>query len=96
MYVKPSEDYHSGIGSQPMEVSIEKQRTKFDNNDMRTEILMEELRTNLKNNGGASEANGVPGPEVNVMTPNNSGKLTAETASSIDSMTRSYSCLFLT
>lgn len=70
----PSEDHHSGIGSQPLEVSIEKQRTNLDNIDMRTEILMEELRTNLNNNGiGITEANGVPVPEVNLMTPNNSG-----------------------
>lgn len=91
--VKPSEDYHGGIGSQPLEVSIEKQRTNLDNNDMRTEILMEELRTNLNNNGiGVTEANGVPVPEVNLMTPNNSGTLTAETALTIASMARRNSC----
>lgn len=85
--VKPSEDYHGGIGSQPLEVSIEKQRTNLDNNDMRTEILMEELRTNLNNNGiGVTEANGVPVPEVNLMTPNNSGMLTDETALTIASI----------
>ncbi|KAL1825235.1 hypothetical protein ACET3Z_012013 [Daucus carota] len=56
----PHGDYHTGVSSQPSEISIEKQRNTLENNEMPTEILMEELRNNLKNFGiGAASANGV-------------------------------------
>ncbi|KAE7996575.1 hypothetical protein FH972_001286 [Carpinus fangiana] len=54
----PFEDFHSGVGSRSLGVSIEKQRANVVNNDIPTEILMEELRANLMNNGtGLAEAN---------------------------------------
>ncbi|XP_059458695.1 sister chromatid cohesion 1 protein 1 [Corylus avellana] len=54
----PFEDFHSGVGSQSLGVSIEKQRANVVNNDIPTEILMEELRANLMNNGtGLAEVN---------------------------------------
>ncbi|KAB1217653.1 Sister chromatid cohesion 1 protein 1 [Morella rubra] len=49
---KPFEEFHSGVGSKSLGISIEKQRTYVVNNDIPTEILMEELRANLTNNGG--------------------------------------------
>lgn len=65
--MKPFEDFHSGVGSQPLGVSIEKQRANVVNNDIPTEILMEELRANLMNNGtGLAEVN-------LLVTPGNSG-----------------------
>ncbi|XP_062157140.1 sister chromatid cohesion 1 protein 1 [Alnus glutinosa] len=54
----PFEEFHSGVGSQSLGVSIEKQRTNVVNNGIPTEILMDELRANLMNNGmRVAEAN---------------------------------------
>ncbi|KAI3458509.1 hypothetical protein Pfo_015172 [Paulownia fortunei] len=67
----PFEDFHSRVGSLSMGISIEKQRANAHNNEMPAEILMEELRNNLKNNGlGVKEANGVSASKA---TPGNSG-----------------------
>ena len=46
--VKPIEDFHSGVGSQTEEISIEKQRTNHDIS-MQPEILMEEIGTDTAN-----------------------------------------------
>lgn len=75
--VKPFEDFHSRVDSLSKGVSIEKQRADAHNNEMRPEILMEELRNNLRNNGlGVNEANGVSEYNANLMTtPGNSGML---------------------
>ncbi|XP_057510038.1 sister chromatid cohesion 1 protein 1-like isoform X1 [Actinidia eriantha] len=63
----PSEDFHSGIGSQSLGVSIEKLRKTVNVNELPNEFFIEELRSNLVNNG-------VRVAEVNVMvTPRNSG-----------------------
>ncbi|KAF8397227.1 hypothetical protein HHK36_016137 [Tetracentron sinense] len=65
---RPLEDFHSGVGSEPLGVSIEKQRTNLDNFEVPPEILIEELRTNLKNTG-------MPVNEANLLvTPGNSGE----------------------
>jgi hypothetical protein len=67
--VKPFEEFHSGVGSQSLGVSIEKQRTNVVNNGIPTEILMDELRANLMNNGmRVAEAN-------LLVTPGNSGMM---------------------
>ncbi|PIN14600.1 Sister chromatid cohesion complex Cohesin, subunit RAD21/SCC1 [Handroanthus impetiginosus] len=68
----PFEDYHSRVGSLSMGISIEKQRANNHNNEMLPEVLMEELKNNLRNTGsGVNEANGV---SANLMaTPRNSG-----------------------
>ncbi|CAK9135819.1 unnamed protein product [Ilex paraguariensis] len=73
--VKPYEDFQSGIGSQSLGASIEKQRANINNNEFPPEILMEELRTNLMNNGvRITLANGERVTEANLMvTPGNSG-----------------------
>lgn len=64
---KPYEDVHGGLGSHSLGVSIEKQRTNVNVNEIPTEVLMEELRNNLVNDG-------VRVNEANVMvTPGNSG-----------------------
>lgn len=58
--VKPFEDFQSGVGSQSLGVSIEKQRANIVDNNIHipTEILMDELRANLMNNGvGMTETN---------------------------------------
>ncbi|KAH7839187.1 hypothetical protein Vadar_000896 [Vaccinium darrowii] len=61
------EDMHGGLGSQSFGVSIEKQRTNVNVNEIPTEVLMEDLRNNFVNNG-------VRVNEANVMvTPGNSG-----------------------
>lgn len=75
--MKPFEDFHSRVGSLSMEISIEKQRANGHNNEMPPEVLMEELRNNLKNNGLAvKEANEVSASKANLMaTPGNSGML---------------------
>lgn len=58
---------HGGLGSHSLGVSIEKQRTNVNVNEIPTEVLMEELRNNLVNDG-------VRVNEANVMvTPGNSG-----------------------
>ncbi|KAG5533540.1 hypothetical protein RHGRI_027657 [Rhododendron griersonianum] len=63
----PYEDVHGGLGSHSLGVSIEKQRTNVNVNEIPTEVLMEELRNNLVNDG-------VRVNEANVMvTPGNSG-----------------------
>ncbi|GFY82084.1 Rad21/Rec8-like family protein [Actinidia rufa] len=63
----PSEDFHSGIGSQSLGVSIEKLRKTVNVNELPNEFFIEELRSNLMNNG-------VRAAEANVMvTPRNSG-----------------------
>ncbi|XP_011076663.1 sister chromatid cohesion 1 protein 1 [Sesamum indicum] len=71
----PFEDFHSRIGSQSMGISIEKQRANAHDTEMPPEILMEEFRNNLKNNGlGEKEANGMSASKANLMaTPGNSG-----------------------
>ncbi|KAH6802272.1 hypothetical protein C2S51_033718 [Perilla frutescens var. frutescens] len=71
----PFEDFHGGADSLSTRISIEKQRANAPNNEVPPEILMEELRNNLKNNGfGVVEANGVSASKVNLMaTPANSG-----------------------
>ncbi|KAK7847408.1 sister chromatid cohesion 1 protein 1 [Quercus suber] len=62
----PFEDFHSGVGSESLGAPIEKQRRNIVNNDIPTEILMDELRANLMNNG-------VRVGEANLMvTPGNS------------------------
>ncbi|KAL0299314.1 UNVERIFIED_CONTAM: hypothetical protein Sradi_6591200 [Sesamum radiatum] len=73
----PFEDFHSRIGSQSMGISIEKQRANAHDTEMPPEILMEEFRNNLKNNGlGEKEANGMSASKANLMTtPGNSGIL---------------------
>ncbi|GFY83485.1 Rad21/Rec8-like family protein [Actinidia rufa] len=63
----PFEDFHSGLGSQSLGVSIEKLRKNLNVNELPNEFLMEELRSNLVNNGVRED-------EANVMvTPGNSG-----------------------
>ncbi|XP_071934419.1 sister chromatid cohesion 1 protein 1-like isoform X2 [Coffea arabica] len=61
----PIEDFHSGVGSQTEEISIEKQRTNHDIS-MQPEILMEEIGTDTANTkvpfsgayiGGLSQSN---------------------------------------
>ncbi|PSS32518.1 Sister chromatid cohesion 1 protein [Actinidia chinensis var. chinensis] len=65
----PFEDFHSGLGSQSLGVSIEKLRKNLNVNELPNEFLMEELRSNLVNNG-------VREAEANVMvTPGNSGEV---------------------
>lgn len=76
--MKPDDGNHTGVGSQLPE-SIEKQMKAHDNNEMRAEILMDDLRNNLKNFGiGATKANGVSATKGNMISPSNSGMLTAE------------------
>ncbi|KAF3433361.1 hypothetical protein FNV43_RR24463 [Rhamnella rubrinervis] len=56
----PFKDFQSGVGSQSLGVSIEKQRKNLVDNNIHipTEILMDELRANLMNNGvGMTETN---------------------------------------
>ncbi|KAK6135783.1 hypothetical protein DH2020_030478 [Rehmannia glutinosa] len=72
----PFEEFHSRVGSLSKGISIEKQRgNDLDNEMMPPDILMDELRNNLKNNGlGVKEANGVSASKANLMaTPGNSG-----------------------
>ncbi|XP_065633160.1 sister chromatid cohesion 1 protein 1 [Quercus suber] len=65
----PFEDFHSGVGSESLGAPIEKQRRNIVNNDIPTEILMDELRANLMNNG-------VRVGEANLMvTPGNSDEV---------------------
>ncbi|XP_075668054.1 sister chromatid cohesion 1 protein 1 [Castanea sativa] len=65
----PFEDFHSGLGSESLGAPIEKLRRNIVNNDIPTEILMEELRANLMNNG-------VRVGEANLMvTPGNSDEV---------------------
>ncbi|KAM3697773.1 hypothetical protein ACB098_06G138700 [Castanea mollissima] len=65
----PFEDFHSGVGSESLGAPIEKLRRNIVNNDIPTEILMDELRANLMNNG-------VRVGEANLMvTPGNSDEV---------------------
>ncbi|KAL4620809.1 hypothetical protein ACB092_06G182900 [Castanea dentata] len=65
----PFEDFHSGLGSESLGAPIEKLRRNIVNNDIPTEILMDELRANLMNNG-------VRVGEANLMvTPGNSDEV---------------------
>ncbi|KAK9283481.1 hypothetical protein L1049_011727 [Liquidambar formosana] len=65
----PFEDFHSGVGSQSLGLSIEKQRANFDNNEVPAEVFMEELRTNLVNTGArVTEIQANP-----MVTPGSSG-----------------------
>lgn len=67
--MKPFEDFHSGVGYESLGAPIEKLRRNIVNNDIPTEILMDELRANLMNNG-------VRVGEANLMvTPGNSGMM---------------------
>ncbi|XP_042024014.1 sister chromatid cohesion 1 protein 1-like [Salvia splendens] len=68
----PFEDFHSGVGSPPTRISVEKQRA---NNEMPPEVLIDELRNNLRNNVfGVVDTNGVSASKLNLMaTPGNSG-----------------------
>lgn len=66
--MKPFEDFHSGIGSQSMGVSIEKQRKAVVDDEIPMENLMGELRTNIMDNSRKIT-------EANLVTPGNSGKL---------------------
>lgn len=67
--MKPFEDFHSGVGSESLGAPIEKLRRNIVNNDIPTEILMDELRANLMNNGVRLD-------EANLMvTPGNSGMM---------------------
>ncbi|KAL7107596.1 hypothetical protein ACP275_06G065000 [Erythranthe tilingii] len=70
----PFEEFQSRVDSLSMGVSIEKQRANTHNNEMPPEILMKELRNNLRNNGlGSKEVNGVSDSKTNLMaTPGNS------------------------
>ncbi|XP_037495670.1 sister chromatid cohesion 1 protein 1 isoform X1 [Jatropha curcas] len=61
----PFEDFYSGVGSQSLGVSIEKQRNTVVKDDMPMEILMGELKNNLMNNGKKIT-------EANLVTPGNS------------------------
>ena len=97
--MKPHGDYHTGVSSQPSEISIEKQRNTLENNEMPTEILMEELRNNLKNFGigaasangvSATKASGVPAAKASMISPSNSGMLTAEGLTFLVCMPRSH------
>ena len=76
MILKPFEDFHSGVGSPPMRISVEKQRA---NNEMPPEVLIDELRNNLRNNVfGVVDTNGVSASKLNLMaTPGNSSMLHA-------------------
>lgn len=85
--LKPHDGYHTGVSSQPSEMSIERQMKTHDNNEMRAEILMEELRSNLKNFGigatkasgmSATKANGTSAIKASMISPSNSGMLIAE------------------
>ncbi|KAJ6901222.1 hypothetical protein NC651_019082 [Populus alba x Populus x berolinensis] len=60
------DDVHSGVGSQSLGTSIEKLRTNVVNDELSMDILMEELKANLGNNG-------VRMTEANMATPRNSG-----------------------
>ncbi|CAK7325907.1 unnamed protein product [Dovyalis caffra] len=60
------DDLHSGVGSQSLGTSIEKLRTNVVNDETSMDILMEELKANLRNNG-------VRMTEANLATPRNSG-----------------------
>ncbi|KAG6765480.1 hypothetical protein POTOM_029523 [Populus tomentosa] len=60
------DDVHSGVGSQSLGTSIEKLRTNVVNDGLSMDILMEELKANLGNNG-------VRMTEANMATPRNSG-----------------------
>ncbi|KAG8644865.1 sister chromatid cohesion 1 protein 1 [Manihot esculenta] len=62
----PFEDFHSGIGSQSMGVSIEKQRKAVVDDEIPMENLMGELRTNIMDNSRKIT-------EANLVTPGNSG-----------------------
>ena len=62
------DDVHSGAGSQSLGTSIEKLRTNVVNDGLSMDILMEELKANLGNNG-------VRMTEANMATPRNSGML---------------------
>lgn len=62
------DDAHSGAGSQSLGTSIEKLRTNVVNDGLSMDILMEELKANLGNNG-------VRMTEANMATPRNSGML---------------------
>ncbi|KAJ6429296.1 hypothetical protein OIU84_020849 [Salix udensis] len=60
------DDAHSGAGSQSLGTSIEKLRTNVVNDGLSMDILLEELKANLGNNG-------VRMTEANMATPRNSG-----------------------
>ncbi|KAL8093675.1 sister chromatid cohesion 1 protein 1 [Apium graveolens] len=69
----PPDGDHAGVSSQLPE-SIEKQMKARDNNEMPAEILMDELRNNLKNFGiGATKTSGVSAAKGNMISPSNSG-----------------------
>ncbi|KAL6509351.1 hypothetical protein OROGR_022661 [Orobanche gracilis] len=72
----PFEDFHSRVNSLSTKISIERQRANGNTVEMMPpDILIEELRNNLKNNGvGAKQTNGASGSNANLMaTPGNSG-----------------------
>lgn len=76
--IKLYDGNHTGVSSQLPE-SVEKQMKARDNNEIRAEILMDELRNNLKNFGiGATKASGVSAAKRDMISPSNSGMLTAE------------------
>ncbi|KAL9402326.1 hypothetical protein Peur_006175 [Populus x canadensis] len=60
------DDVHSGVGSQSLGTSMEKMRTNVVNDELSMDILMEELKASLRNNG-------VRMTEANMATPRNSG-----------------------
>lgn len=74
MILKPYEVFDNGVVSPPTRISIEKQRANTQNNEMHPEVLINELRNNLKSNGFG--VNGLSASKVNLMaTPANSGML---------------------
>ncbi|KAF3976793.1 hypothetical protein CMV_000048 [Castanea mollissima] len=73
--MKPFEDFHSGVGSESLGAPIEKLRRNIVNNDIPTEILMDELRANLMNNGvRVGEANLMVTPGNSVLTLDRSNR----------------------
>ncbi|XP_059627076.1 sister chromatid cohesion 1 protein 1 [Cornus florida] len=67
----PFEEIHSGVGSQSLGVSVEKQRTVINDNDIPSEIFVGELRTNPMNNGMVTPGNS--GDEVRSIPSSGSG-----------------------
>ncbi|KAI5648606.1 hypothetical protein M9H77_34611 [Catharanthus roseus] len=66
--MKPFEDWHGGIGSQPLEGSIEKLRANRNNNSVPPEILMQGLTKKANGDVSLPEANGFNFNKNNLMS----------------------------